>query len=147
MIEQIHTLMSYVDKIRDNGELDIFTQLFQTDFRILTYLVGHQGAHPSIMADDLKVTRPNIAANLRLLEGKKMVVRVIDSNNRRQIYVNITQTGLDYVKQCEAQLGYLFAGWFNILGKDEVNHLLKILDLSSNPKVMTDDLKKFKFGK
>ncbi len=146
MTDSINKLMDYVVKIRSNGELDLFTQLFQTDFRILTYLVTHPGAHPSIMADDLKVTRPNIAANLRLLESRKMVDRVVDPNNKRQVYVDITEVGTRYVQQCENQLSYLFTGWFNILGEEEVKHLFKILELSSNPAVMTDDLKSFKFG-
>lgn len=108
MTDSINKLMDYVVKIRSNGELDLFTQLFQTDFRILTYLVTHPGAHPSIMADDLKVTRPNIAANLRLLESRKMVDRVVDPNNKRQVYVDITEVGTKYVQQCENQLSYRF---------------------------------------
>jgi DNA-binding MarR family transcriptional regulator len=146
LLNNINKLMTYVAKIRENGEFDIFTQLFQTDYRILTYLETHPGAHPSVMADALKVTRPNIAANLRLLESKHQVERVIDEKNRRQVYVNLTPEGQQYVSMCEKQLGMLFAGWFAILGPDEVQHLFRILDLSSDPQVVTADLKKLSFG-
>ncbi len=142
----LRKLMEYVSIIKENGELDIFTQLFQTDFRILTYLQKHPGTHPSIMADALKVTRPNIAANLRLLEQRKLIIRTIDENNRRQVYVELTEEGIEYLNVCEKQLGILFTGWFKILGEEEVSHLFKILALSSDPKIMTSNLKTFSFG-
>jgi len=144
--EKMAKMMGYIAKIRENGELDIFAAIFQTDFRILAYLMTHQDAHPSIMADSLKVTRPNIAANLRLLESKGYIVREIDDDNRRQVYVNITEEGKKYYKVCEKQMSLLFAGWFAILGEELTESLFKILEISSDPELMTDDLKHFSFG-
>ena len=144
--EKIERMMKYIAKIRENGELDIFAAMFQTDFRILAYLITHKDAHPSIMADSLKVTRPNIAANLRLLETKGYIVREIDNDNRRQVYVNITEEGRKYYGVCQKQLSLLFAGWFAILGEELTESLFKILEISSDPELMTDDLKHFTFG-
>lgn len=143
---QIETFMNYVSKIRNNGALDIFTQLFQTDYRILSYLSDHPNAHPSILADALKVTRPNIAANLRLLEQRGYIERTVDEKNRRQVYVNMTESGRQYLQLVKKQLEFLFSGWFQILGKEETKHLFKILELSSDPKIITDNLSNFTFG-
>ena len=146
MMNKIDLLMHYVNTIRNNGGLDIFGTLFQTDYRIMVYLAQHEDAHPSIMASELRLTRPNIAANLRLLEQRRFIVRDIDENNRRQVYVNLTEDGKRYLEKCDAQLHMLFAGWFTILGEEETDHLLKILKISSSPDIITDNLKDFSLG-
>ena len=144
--EQTDLLIKYLNQARNNGALDIFTSLFQTDYRILIYLNSHPDAHPSLMADELKVTRPNIAANLRLLEQKRFITRDVDEANRRQVYVNLTDDGKSYLEKIDAQLHFLFGGWFTILGKEETKHLLKILEISSSPELITEELKKFYVG-
>lgn len=147
MQKDIDKLMEYVNIIRNNGGLDIFSSLFQTDYRIMTYLSVHPNAHPSDMADELNVTRPNVAANLRLLEQKKYITRVIDEDNRRQVYVNMTEEGKKYLDKCDSQLHFLFSGWFMLLGKEETKHLLKILDISASPTAISDEVKDFVVGK
>lgn len=144
--EQTDLLIKYLNQARNNGALDIFTSLFQTDYRILIYLNSHPDAHPSLMADELKVTRPNIAANLRLLEQKRFITRDVDEANRRQVYVNLTEDGKSHLEKIDAQLHFLFGGWFTILGKEETKHLLKILEISSSPELITEELKKFSVG-
>ncbi len=144
--EQTDLFLKYLTKVRNNGALDIFTSLFQTDYRIMIYLYEHPNAHPSLMADELRVTRPNIAANLRLLEQKRFITRDIDEANRRQVYVNLTDEGKSYLEKIDAQLHFLFGGWFTILGKEETMHLLKILEISSSPELITEELKKFSVG-
>ncbi len=142
----IEKLMGYVNTIRNNGGLDIFSGLFQTDYRIVTYLSTHPDAHPSDIAEELNVTRPNVAANLRLLEQKKQIVRVVDEENRRQVYVNLTDEGREYLKKCDDQLHFLFAGWFQLLGKEETKHLLKILEISASPDAISPDIKEMVVG-
>lgn len=142
----IEKLMSLIAKIRENGEFQIFSALFQTDFQILAYLEKHVDAHPSDMADSLNVTRPNIAANLRNLENKGYIERAIDKDNRRQIHVTLTEKGKQYMSLCTLQLSFLFASWFKVIGEEEKAHLFKILEMSSSPELMTDQLKNFTFG-
>ena len=88
----------------------------------------------------------NSFANLRLLESKKLISRVGDCDNHRQVIVNITPRGQRYLMIIDQQMATLFVGWFSVLGKEETSHLFKILELSSNPDLMTDELKKFSFG-
>ena len=142
----IDQLLNYVSIVRKNGGLDIFSTLFQLDYRIMTYLASHPDAHPSDLASGLNVTRPNIAANLRTLEQKKYIIRAIDEDNRRQVYVNMTEMGRNFLDKCDSQLHFLFSGWFQLLGKEETMHLLKILEISSSPNVITDEVKKFVIG-
>lgn len=142
----IRTLMGYFAKIREIGALDVFVQLFQNDYRILTYLETHHGIHPSAIATDLRISRPNVAANLRILESKRFIVRTIDHENRRQIFVDITPSGLRYLDIIKNQCERLFMSWFQILGEEEVQHLFSILEKSSNPAIITKEVKNFNFG-
>ena len=58
----------------------------------------------------------------------------------------MTPHGQRYLMILDQQMATLFVGWFSVLGKEETSHLFKILELSSNPDLMTDELKKFSFG-
>lgn len=144
--KDIQLLMSYVGKIRDMGAIDLFSRFFQADYRILNYLRTHTDVHPSIIAESLHLTRPNVAANLRLLESKNFISRIGDVSNHRQVIVNITQQGQRYLSLVDQQCATLFMGWFAILGKEEIPHLFRILELSSDPKLMTDELRHFSLG-
>ncbi len=144
--QDINQLMQYVNKIHESGAIDLFSRLFQSDFRILNYLRDKKDVHPSVIADALRLTRPNVAANMRILESKRYISRVGDEKNHRQVFVNITPLGLRYLSIIDQQMASLFVGWFSVLGKEETEHLFKILELSSDPKLITDELKKFSFG-
>ncbi len=144
--KDMQLLMSYVSKIRDMGAIDLFSRFFQADYRILNYLRNLKDVHPSIIAENLHLTRPNVAANLRLLESKNFISRVGDASNHRQVIVNITPQGQRYLSLVDQQCATLFVGWFAILGKEEIPHLFKILELSSDPKLITDELRHFSLG-
>lgn len=143
---KVNTFMSYLNKARDLGELDLFLGLFQVDYRIMQYLKTHQNAHPSEMAEALKESRPNIAANLRILEQKGYIKRELDQENRRQVYVNVTEEGLGFLHRCDLEMMFLFSGWFQLLGEEEVKHLFHILEVSTDAKVMSGELKNFRLG-
>ncbi len=145
--KKIELLMNYINTIRDNGAFDVFAELFQTDYRILNYLLKNPVCHPSEIADALSLSRPNIAASLKTLEQKGWITREIDKDNRRQIFVKVTDEGLNILKISGQKLAYLFASWFAILGEEEVEHLFKILEASSDPSLISDELRNFSFTK
>lgn len=146
MKSKVQRLTTYLDRVFANGSLNIFAPLMQTDYRILMHLNRNPGSHPSIMADALNITRPNIAANLRILEEKQFIRREMDPHNRRQIYVYITEIGKEHLQRISHQLDYLFACWLSLLGEEETEHLFHILEISSDPKNITADLRKLTLG-
>ena len=146
MKQKVERLTGFLDRVFANGWLNIFAPLMQTDYRILVYLAKNPSAHPSVMVDDLNITRPNIAANLRILEERKFIVREMDPANRRQIYVSMTDSGKDYLMRINRQLETLFASWLTILGDKETEHLFHILELSCDPRNISSDLRKLTLG-
>lgn len=143
----INKAMQYVNILKENGVFNVFAALFDIDYKILTFLSSNPDTHPSILSDQLDVTRPTVAATLKILESKGYITREIDDENRRQIYVNITGKGIKYLQLVDQQCRTLFQGWFNILGEDEIVHLFKILEKSTQisnfgPKLKEATIKK-----
>ncbi len=143
---KIDKLIDYIDKIIHNGGFSLIKNIFQLDFQIIYYLYDKKDVLPSSIAEALNSTRPNIATNLKSLEQKDFISRKTNLDNRRQIYVNLTEKGKKYYSICKVQLSYLFASWFSLLGEEETKHLFKILDLSSKPELTAEQIKKFSFG-
>ena len=132
--------MDYINQIRDFGGLDLFAQLFQSDCRILFYLRKFDLVHPSKIADDLSITRPNVAANLRMLEAKRYIIRSIDKENHRQVYVAITPLRRRLLDKIDEKCIALFKAWFELLGEEEVKHLFNILKISADAKKVPDGM-------
>ena len=144
--EKIDKVIEYVDKIVHNPGFSIVTNIFQLDFQIIYFLHNKKNVLPSSIASSLNSTRPNIATNLKLLEQKGFITRSTNLDNRRQIFVNLTDKGEKYYDICKIQLSYLFASWFSLLGEEETKHLFNILDLSTKPELTAEQIKKFSFG-
>lgn len=144
--KDINRLRDLVVRIRDAGALERFTRLFETDYRVLVYLSNHPKSHPSVIAEELRTTRPDVAANLRTLEKKGFIVRELDIVNRRQVFVSRTEKGARYLEKVHDQLINLFKGWFQILGPEETKHLFLILELSAQPQNFTEAILKRKIG-
>lgn len=125
--EKIHRFMRLIYKAKEKGELSLLIPFYQTDYQCIVYLSSHPNSHPSTIAEALKSTRPNIAANLRILEQKGYIERAVDPDNRRQVFVNLTEKGKNYYALCEKQVYMLFARFFDMLGEEDTEHLFEIL--------------------
>ena len=143
---QIDKIIGYIERIVHNGGFSIIESIFQLDFQIIYYLYDKKDTLPSSIAEALNSTRPNIATNLKSLEQKGYITRKTNLDNRRQIYVNLTEKGKKYYSICKVQISYLFASWLSLIGEEETKHLFKILELSSKPELTAEEIKKFSFG-
>ena len=143
---KIDKVIDYFDQIVHNPGFSIVTNIFQLDFQIIYFLHGKKNVLPSLIATSLNSTRPNIATNLKILEQKGFITRITNKENRRQIFVNLTDKGEKYFDICKVQLSYLFASWFSLLGEEETKHLFNILELSTKPELTAEQIKNFSFG-
>lgn len=142
----IKKLMTLIDELNENGIIDIFRQLNRSDYRILKYLNENKNANPSSIASSLNLTRPNIAAALKVLEKKEYITREINVKNRKQIFVNLTDSGREFVNICSVQLQLLLTSWFSSINDEEANTLFEILNKALNPNMILSELKEFTFG-
>lgn len=142
----IKKLMTLIDELNENGIIDVFRQLNRSDYRILKYLNENKNANPSNIASSLNLTRPNIAAALKVLEKKEYITREINVKNRKQIFVNLTDSGREFVNICSVQLQLLLTSWFSSINDEEANTLFEILNKALNPNMILSELKEFTFG-
>jgi len=139
---QIYELIELIQKIYNQGELDPFIYFIESQNRIMLYLLTHSNAHPSNISDDLNISRSNIANVLKSLESEGYIERNINSENRREIYVNLTDAGREQLKVVIEKLMGLFGLWLDLLG-DESEHLIKILRISSDMSKVGEEFYRF----
>ena len=84
-------------------------------------------ALPSELGDDLAVTRANISGLLRGLEQNGMVRRVMDTADRRQIRVHLTDKGIETLRQAWPIYEETIAEQFRVLSEEEQHMLLTLL--------------------
>lgn len=129
------TVLAFVElvqKIYNQGELNPFIDLVQTSSRVVIYLSQHDNAHPSEISAELNMSRPNVTATLKGLEQSGYISRKLNPNNRREIYVSLTPAGRQYFQNKIMRIIGLFKDWIDLLGPEESQHLLHILELSSD---------------
>lgn len=129
---KVITFVSLVQKIYNQGELNPFIELVQSSSRIILFLAENPNAHPSEISDALNMSRPNVTANLKSLEQNKIISRKLNPDNRREIYVSLTDAGFKVFEERIKKVINLFQDWINLLGPVESEHLIKILEISSD---------------
>ena len=132
---QVLEMLTYVEKIFRQGELDEFIDLVQTPNRIMLVLAMKGKTKPSELSEILNISRPNVTANLRVLEEKGFLTRMINSSNRREVFVTLTKDGMDHCENVIKKITSMFHTWFDLLGEEETQHVLNILRISSDEKV------------
>lgn len=141
---QVAEFITYIQKIYNQGELEPFIDLVQTPNRLLLSIAMSEKVRPSELSESLRVSRPTITSNLKDLEEKGFLTRMINPDNRREVYVTLTREGqLKFEKEIEVLTG-LFADWFRILGPEETQHVINILKISCDISSIGDMYKKVK---
>lgn len=139
---EVIELVQLVEKIYDQGELDPFIDLVQTPNRIILYLSSHDKVQPSRIGADLRMSRPSVTSYLKNLEQEGIIVREMNPDNRREIYVVLTAKGQQLFQDVIGRMMKLFSEWLDLLGP-EVEHLFNILRLSSDSSVIGDSFKEY----
>ena len=69
--------------------------LSQSEGRVMRHLVAHASATPSQIAAAIGLQRTNVSTVLRDLEGKGLIERHVDPEDRRGVSVHRTRRGAD----------------------------------------------------
>lgn len=133
-----YELIELIQKIYNQGRLDPFISFIDSQNRILLYLLTHENAHPSEISEELNFSRSNIANCMKQLEQLNYIERSINAENRREIYVNITDKGREYITIQVNEICKIFSLWLDMLG-DESEHLINILRISSSESSATEE--------
>lgn len=72
-----------------------------------------------------------------------MIVRTLNAKNRREIYVTLTANGMQEFNNRMSKIIGLFQDWLKLLGEEETEHLIRILEISSDMNNIGEAFKKY----
>ena len=121
-MEVRETTEAFLESVRDtymssrvNGSADFL----QGECRLLTVLSYGEGRkmQPGELAKRLGVSTARIASTLRTLESKRFITRETSEQDRRKVYVGITEEGRQYLEAKREKV----CGFFDMIlsGLDE----------------------------
>ncbi|OKL36893.1 MarR family winged helix-turn-helix transcriptional regulator [Domibacillus mangrovi] len=93
---------------------------------VLAHLKENGKSRPSDIARALGLTPPTLTHLSEKLVQKKLATRLVDDNDRRIIYLTITDKGLDLIKKAQEEGKTLRKNLFEKLTDEERQQLLSI---------------------
>lgn len=95
---------------------------------VLFYISQHEGnVVPSEISNEMEISSARVAAALNSLEGKGLITRQIDVEDRRRILVNLTDAGREQVKQHNQTVMNITTNMLKYLGEHDAGEFLRIM--------------------
>ncbi|MGX8834554.1 MarR family winged helix-turn-helix transcriptional regulator [Amedibacillus sp. YH-ame6] len=99
------------------------------DLMILDYIV--QGGNLMKMSDIstyFNVTPAAVSQMMRSLEKNQWIERVIPENDRRSVYIKVSDTGMEVIGKNEEHVTEKLVEFIEILGEEDSQALIRILE-------------------
>ena len=81
----------------------------------------------STVRDVLQLAPSTITAVITTLEEKELIERIIDKNDRRNICINITKKGEQYVKKVEKNNKEIISQYIDYMGEKDAVKFLELM--------------------
>jgi DNA-binding MarR family transcriptional regulator len=81
----------------------------------------------SILRDKIKLAPSTVTPIINSLEKKELIVRNIDREDRRNIYLNLSEKGTEYTKKAYDSLVKRVSNFINYMGEDDANELVRLV--------------------
>ena len=133
MAELRKMLTVSLEVMSETEAVSSLTEFWQGELRVLLYLSQNRNLqiNPSILSDNLNVSRSRITAALSKLREKGYVTMQMSEEDRRRMCVMLTQDGESFLKEKQAKAeGYLDT-FVEGMGKDNVIELIRLIKLST----------------
>lgn len=82
---------------------------------------------PSDISNAMGITSARVAAALNSLEGKGMVVRKIDADDRRRILIELTDLGREKVEKHHEKIMNMTTNMLRYLGEEDAMEFVRIM--------------------
>ena len=110
-----------------NGQKKIHDSMHGENF-MLSYISKRQGGIiPSEISNEMGITSARIAAALNSLEAKGLITRRIDTEDRRRILVDLTETGKEQAKKHYEMIMNITINMLQYLGDEDATELIRIM--------------------
>lgn len=123
-----HEYMEVMYQMRGkNAQKRVNDSLHGENF-VLSYISEHEGnVIPSDISNAMGITSARIAATLNSLEGKGMISRRIDVEDRRRILIDLTDAGREQVQKQKHMMISFVANMLQYLGEDDAKEYIRIM--------------------
>ncbi len=112
---------------QQNSQKQINDTMYGENF-VLFFINEHPDkVIPSDISHALGITSARVAAALKSLERKDLIVRKIDPDDRRRILIEITKQGQEQVRQQRQQITDMTVNMLQYLGEDDAGELVRIM--------------------
>lgn len=115
--------------------VEVFSDMPRGEFIALEVLEGFHTAHPeakgmyvSDLAHKLHVSPPAVSRMLRSLEGKGYIERIVDLNDRRNIFIRLTREGSRVRDDKKREFIAFMEQVFARMGEENTRQLLALWD-------------------
>jgi DNA-binding MarR family transcriptional regulator len=136
--ENAKELLKIVHRIaKASGNKDTFGQIPRAEFFMMTVIDDYNRKHreegiPGItvsrLAKIMETTIPSTSKLLRVVEGKGYIRRVLDDNDRRVVYICLTQNGTEVVRKAYAKAEDKAISILQKLGDSDTAQLIRIFN-------------------
>jgi DNA-binding MarR family transcriptional regulator len=123
-----HEYMEVMYQMRGkNAQKRVNDSLHGENF-ILSYISEHEdNVIPSDISNAMGITSARIAAALNSLEGKELISRRIDVEDRRRILIDLTDAGREQVyKQKQIMMSFI-TNMLEYLGENDAKEYIRIM--------------------
>ncbi len=95
-------------------------------FALMIIAKAENGISPSDIGTKIEVSSPRVCAILNTLEGKELITREIDKNNRRNVIVKATELGKVHSEEHYNKAMKIYAKVLEKLGEHDALELIRI---------------------
>lgn len=121
-------LIDSVGNFWSSESVSCLHNMSQGESFILNYLLQHpDSVTPGIISDAMKTSTARTAAALRTLEAKGCILRTMDNEDRRRVFVELTSFGLQKVEELRQTLQGYAVQIIEALG-DDAEDFIRMID-------------------
>lgn len=127
-------LIGSLEKIYYMEAFGQLVEFLQGELYLLRFLALNidEKLNPSQLSKSLHMSRPRITATISGLKKKGFVITKQDKKDRRRLIVEITQKGLEFVKEKQGKVEENFDEFINGLGEKDTIELIRIVNLAAD---------------
>lgn len=103
------------------------SKLMKGEMFVLNYLKHHDNqAHPKNLSDEMIVSTARIAVILNHLEQDKLIMRIPDPTDNRQIIVRLSEKGIELLEKHHLEVVRYMAKILENLGEEDAREYVRI---------------------
>jgi DNA-binding MarR family transcriptional regulator len=108
---------------------NVSTDYLRGECRLLSFLAQNteKAFQSGELAKLLGFTTPRIASTLKSLEKKNLIKRSVSENDKRRVYVSITEEGISYIEGKRENVCLFFDGIFGKMTQEECSEFIRLI--------------------